>query len=186
MPNEPHGQRPFPSTTKRLRFHELPHAAFTALANGELAAGSAAAGLELGEYFVSDRARWTWNYRAGQLTEDPKAAPWLTQVVLSEPEDTIVGYAGFHGPPDESGMVELGYTVLPEHRRQGYAKAMLLALLSRAAEAPEVRTVRATISPDNEASLATIARCGFERVGEQWDEEDGLEIIFEVPAGSRS
>jgi hypothetical protein len=33
--------------------------------------------------------------------------------------------------------------------------------------------------PDNEGSLATIAGFGFVKVGEQWDEEDGLEFVFE-------
>ena len=51
-----------------------------------------------------------------------------------------------------------------------------------AADEPGVRAVRATISPDNAASLATIAGVGFTPNGEQWDEEDGLELIFDRPA----
>ena len=43
--------------------------------------------------------------------------------------------------------------------------------------------VRASISPTNEASLATLRPFGFEAVGEQWDDEDGLELLFERPAG---
>ena len=76
-----------------------------------------------------------------------------------------------------------GYTVVPESRRQGYARAMLAELLRRAAAEPAVRIVRATISPGNAASLATIAGFGFVEAGEQWDEENGLELIFEIPAG---
>lgn len=38
-----------------------------------------------------------------------------------------------------------------------------------------------TIGPENTASLATISGFGFVEVGEQWDEVDGLELIFEVP-----
>jgi RimJ/RimL family protein N-acetyltransferase len=79
-------------------------------------------------------------------------------------------------------MVEIGYSVAPEHRRQGYARAMLAELLRRAAADPAVRTVRASISPGNAASLATISGFGFAKVGEQWDDEDGLELVFEVPA----
>jgi hypothetical protein len=45
--------------------------------------------------------------------------------------------------------------------------------------------VRATISPGNAASLATISGFGFAEVGEQWDDEDGLELIFEIPANRR-
>ncbi|MCR8573567.1 GNAT family N-acetyltransferase [Streptomyces sp. Isolate_219] len=170
------------SIPKRVRFVELSAKALRALAGGDLAGGSAEAGVTLDEYFVCDRARWVFGYRADQLAEDPSAGPWITRAVVSEPDGAVVGYAGFHGPPDEAGMVELGYTVVPVYRCQGYARTMLTALLVRAAAEPGVTTVRATISPDNNASLATIAGFGFTRVGEQWDERDGLEIVFEVPA----
>jgi len=42
--------------------------------------------------------------------------------------------------------------------------------------------VRASIRPDNVASLATINGFGFRKVGEQWDPEDGLEFVFQRPA----
>ncbi|MFJ2201484.1 GNAT family N-acetyltransferase [Streptomyces violaceusniger] len=175
MNNEP---LPIP---KRVRFVELSAKALRALADGDLAGGSAEAGIALDEYFVCDRARWVFGYRADQLAADPSAAPWITRIAVSEPDEAVVGYAGFHGPPDEAGMVEVGYTVVPGYRRQGYARAMLTALLVRAVAEPGITTVRAAISPDNNASLATIAGFGFTRVGEQWDERDGLEIVFEVP-----
>jgi L-amino acid N-acyltransferase YncA len=41
-----------------------------------------------------------------------------------------------------------------------------------------VRTVRATISPDNAASLHIVRAADFVEVGEQWDDEDGLELVF--------
>ena len=47
---------------------------------------------------------------------------------------------------------------------------------------PDVKTVRATISPDNAASLALIGSYPFVENGEQWDDEDGREIIFETPS----
>ncbi|MGM1062251.1 GNAT family N-acetyltransferase, partial [Saccharothrix sp. Mg75] len=70
----------------------------------------------------------------------------------------------------------------PEHRRRGYARAALEALLRRAADEPLVRTVRVTISPDNEPSYRLASQYGFVEVGEQWDEEDGLEVVYERPA----
>ena len=77
-------------------------------------------------------------------------------------------------------MVEVAYPVDPAYRRRGYVRAMLRELLRRAAGEPSVKTVRATISPGNVGSLATISGFGFAEVGEQWDEEDGRELIFEV------
>ena len=41
------------------------------------------------------------------------------------------------------------------------------------------RVLRASIAPDNEPSLALVRRAGFVEVGEQMDEIDGLELIFE-------
>ncbi|MCL6674016.1 GNAT family N-acetyltransferase [Streptomyces panaciradicis] len=131
---------------------------------------------------VCDRARWIFGYRADQLAKDPSAAPWITRAAVSELDGAVVGDAGFHGPPDEAGLVEVGYTVVPGYRRQGYARAMLRALLVRAAAEPGVMTVRARIGSDNTASLATIAGFGFTRVGEHGNERDGLAIVFEVPA----
>jgi len=167
---------------KRVRFVELSARALRALAEGDLAGGSAEAGVALDEYFVSDRARGIFGYRAGQLAEDPSVAPWIVRAAVSEPDGAVVGDAGFHGPPDEAGMVEVGYTVVPGYRRQGYARAMLAALLVRAAAEPGVRTVRARIGSGNDASLATIAGFGFTCVGEQGNERDGLELVFEIPA----
>jgi RimJ/RimL family protein N-acetyltransferase len=79
-------------------------------------------------------------------------------------------------------MVEIGYAVDPAYRRRGYARAALEALLQRADHEPQVKTVRVTISPDNAASYALASQYGFVEIGEQWDEEDGLEIIYEVAA----
>ncbi|MCF2533522.1 GNAT family N-acetyltransferase [Yinghuangia soli] len=176
MPNEPL------SISKRVRFVELGGQALRALADGDLAAGSAAAGVALDAYFVGDRARGIFAYRADQLVRDPSAAPWITRAAVSEPDGVVVGDAGFHGPPDEAGMIEIGYCVVPQFRRQGYARAMVAALLARAAAEPDVATVRATIGSDNAASLATIAGFGFTRVGEKSHGGNGIAFVFERPA----
>lgn len=79
-------------------------------------------------------------------------------------------------------MVEVGYAIDPACRRRGYGRVTLAFLVDRACAEPAVRTVRASVSPDNAASLALVAEHGFVRVGEQWDEEDGLELVLERPA----
>ena len=165
------------TSTKSVRFVELTSTAMRALLADDLAAARAETGYELGDAFLTDAAKWLWQYRVDQLDADPTSIGWLVKLVLSEPG--VVGYAGFHGPPDAAGMVEIGYTVDPRYRRQGYARAIVAALLELAASKPEVHTVRASISPTNAASLATIAGFGFLEAGEQWDEEDGLELLFE-------
>ncbi|MFC7996979.1 GNAT family N-acetyltransferase [Streptomyces rochei] len=165
----------------RVRFVELSGGVMSALLAGDLSEAGRTAGISLTEYFMTDAARWLWRFRLDQMAADPERARWMVRQAVVGEGGQVVGHAGFHGPPDDVGMVEIGYSVDPAFRRRGYARATLTELLRRAAAEPGVTTVRAAIGPDNAASLATIAGFGFVQVGEQWDEEDGLELVFEVP-----
>lgn len=155
--------------------------ALHALAAGDLDAANRHTTLRLSPYFVVPDQQSTWIRRSKQIVDEPECADWITRVVVDTATGVAVGRAGFHEPPDESGMVEVGYAIDPSHQRQGYARAAFEALLERARREPDVRSVRATISPDNEASRNLVLQYGFVEVGEQWDDEDGLETIFEVP-----
>jgi RimJ/RimL family protein N-acetyltransferase len=161
---------------QQIRFVQLNPIALKALIDGDLPAASAAAGAPLTPYLMSES--WLWRIRLEQIEQDPCSADWIAAAAVAEPCGLIVGHGGFHGPPDADGTVEVAYSVDPAYRRRGYAKAMLAALLKRAEEDPSVHAVRASIRPDNTASLATIAGFGFRKVGEQWDAEDGLEDVY--------
>ncbi|MER7077297.1 Acetyltransferase (GNAT) domain-containing protein [Saccharopolyspora kobensis] len=165
-----------------VRIVHLNGPAFQALAAGDPAAANTASPVPLPPYFAGPEWRGVWLRRSEQVAEDPGSAAWVTGVIWDVQRELAVGRAGYHGPPDESGMVEIGYAVDPAHRRRGYARAALEALLRRAAREPQVRTVRVTISPDNAASYRLASQYGFAEVGEQWDDEDGLEIVYERPA----
>ena len=171
-------QPPSPS----IHFLPQSEAALSLLAAGEAQAAGAALGVQITPYLVAEDTRWLWQRRLEQVRADPTSLDWIARVAVDTQRGMPVGIAGFHGPPDAAGMVEVGYRVTPLQRRRGYARAMLRALLERAAREPAVHTVRASIRPDNAASLATIAPFGFVQVGEQMDEIDGLELVFEVPA----
>jgi ribosomal-protein-alanine N-acetyltransferase len=165
-----------------VRFALLPPKALNALLTGDLGAARAATGVPLSDWFLSDEVTWLWRMRLEQIGTDPRAADWIVRAAVSVPDGTVIGAAGFHGPPDDAGRVEIGYSTDPAYRGRGYAKAMVTELLRWAAADPSVVTVRASIRPDNAASLATIAGFGFAHVGEQWDDEDGTEFLYERPA----
>ncbi len=46
----------------------------------------------------------------------------VRQAVVGD-EGLVAGRAGFHGPPDEVGTVEIGYSVAPDFRRRGRARS---------------------------------------------------------------
>jgi ribosomal-protein-alanine N-acetyltransferase len=147
---------------------------------GDLVTASERVGVMLSEYFIEPHAIRLWRLRADQIAADPEAAHWVAKAFVSEAGVTV-GFGGFHGPPDESGMVEIGYRIDPAFRRQGYARAAVRHFIELAAADATVRVLRVSISPDNAASLATVAGLGFEPNGDQWDDEDGLELIFDRP-----
>lgn len=157
----------------------IPEPALKALVVGSLAGASAIMGMDLPDYYLTKGS--LWRYRLDQIRTDPGSAPWLVGAVVGRPAEAVVGHAGFHGPPDVDGMVEIGYAIVPAFRRRGYARAAVGRLLEYAA-ANGAHVVRASVSPENVASLALIRAFGFEHAGEQWDEEDGRELIFERPA----
>ncbi|WP_305783332.1 GNAT family N-acetyltransferase [Symbioplanes lichenis] len=159
-----------------VSFVVLPVPAMRAMIDGDLVKASAAAGCPLSPWLMSES--WLWAIRAEQVEQDPAAGEWVARAAVEGGQ--VVGHAGFHGPPDAEGRVEVGYTTDPAFRRRGLGRAMLGELIRRASGDSRVRIVRASISPDNAASLATVAPFGFERVGEQWDEEDGLETLYEL------
>ncbi|MGH2725567.1 MAG: GNAT family N-acetyltransferase [Actinomycetota bacterium] len=127
--------------------------------------------------------------RIRQLKEAPALDRWLLHaMVLRREEDgarprTMVGHCGYHGAADETGMVEVGYQVAPAYRRRGYAIEAVRGLIANAFAHDEISRVRASIRPDNEPSLTLTAKLGFVRVGEQMDEIEGLEYVFEITRG---
>ena len=78
---------------------------------------------------------------------------------------SLVGAGGYFGPPDSEGVAEIGYSVLPEWRRMGYASEIVQALLERAFCHEQVTKVIAHTTESNPASIGVLLRCGFQLAG---------------------
>jgi [ribosomal protein S5]-alanine N-acetyltransferase len=78
---------------------------------------------------------------------------------------SVVGDVGFIGPPDSSGLVEVGYSVIPGCRRRGYATEAARAIVEWALTERTVEIVVAGCAEDNAASIRTLERVGFRRTG---------------------
>lgn len=93
---------------------------------------------------------------------------WLHFVVLTErpAPRTLVGAAGYAGPPSRDGTVEIGYGILQEFRRRGLATEVVHGLVRHAFGRPSVRRVIAETYPGLVASRAVLAKAGFHEVRE--------------------
>lgn len=99
------------------------------------------------------------------LQHDPKSFPWLLWVIVSATGKTILGDIGFKGRPDENGMVEIGYSLLPDHRNQGYMLEATIALIDWAFQQPAVKRIEAECDISNIASGKVLQRLGMQQTG---------------------
>lgn len=99
------------------------------------------------------------------------AAPWQQRhgihAIVERATNTVVGDIGFHGPPDAVGSVEIGYSIVPDRRRRGYATEAATALTAWALLQRRIRHVVARCEAGNLASVRTLERAGYERTGER-------------------
>ena len=109
--------------------------------------------------------------------------PWIHGFALVHQSSGIeVGRGGFKGPPTEDGVVEIAYGIAPEHQGKGYATEAAVALVSYALACEQVRIVLAHTLPQPNASTRVLTKCGFHKVGEVIDPEDGLVWRWEYHA----
>lgn len=119
--------------------------------------------------------------RRVQLAADPARWPWSVRAMVRRDDRVMVGFVNFHGPPgtndiDADGAAELGWTVFPEHRRQGYATETARRLMEWARDEHGVRRFISSTTPENAPSLRVHEKLGFRRTGHIVDGE----IIFEL------
>jgi ribosomal-protein-alanine N-acetyltransferase len=84
---------------------------------------------------------------------------------------TLVGVGGFFGPPDDTGTVELGFSVLPAFRGRGHATEMVRTLAAHALSQPAVERIVADSLVRDRPTQAVLLRNGFRIVPAQ---EPGL------------
>ena len=109
-----------------------------------------------------------------RLESATAADPWIDGFAMVHvASNTVIGSASFKGPPDADGVVEVAYGVVPSQQCRGYATEATAALVSYAFADSRVRVVRAHTLPRNEASARVLMKCGFARIGEVLDPDDG-------------
>jgi RimJ/RimL family protein N-acetyltransferase len=103
-----------------------------------------------------------------RLAEGPgQAGWWLYFVVLSRGETgrMLIGSAGYKGPPSGDGTVEVGYGIVRDRRRNGYASETVRGLVAHAFAMPSVRRVIAETLPELAPSIGVLRKCGFHPTG---------------------
>ncbi|MFF2013594.1 GNAT family N-acetyltransferase [Streptomyces sp. NPDC058195] len=96
-------------------------------------------------------------------TGDPR--PFGNFEIRRREDGLAIGGIGFHGPPDESGDVTIGYGLIPSARGRGYATEALRALLLFARSCGVAR-VKGDADHDNIASQRVMTAAGMRPAGQ--------------------
>lgn len=86
-------------------------------------------------------------------------------------DGALIGNGGWKGPPVD-GAAELGYAVAPARQGRGIATAVVRELVRRARVAGLHMVFAHTLAAES-ASTSVLARCGFTRVAELTDPDEG-------------
>lgn len=111
----------------------------------------------------ADFARMLPRIARGVERGSPGAEP--TRLVVHAADGVLIGETGFHGPPDGSGTVEVGYSIVPAYRGRGFAFEATRALIQHTLSRPGIRRITAECLDDNAASLRVLEKLGMKQVG---------------------
>ena len=144
---------------KTLRAELESHAAVAAALDAVVPAGWPP------QFYDADAIQYSLNW----LLKHPSQAEWGFYYFLERESAvdrrTLVGAGGFKGPPDADGLVELGYSIVPERHRRGYATEATRGLLTFAFADSRVRTVVGQTLTTLPASIGVLEKAGFRFAG---------------------
>ena len=113
--------------------------------------------------------------------------PWGPHLFFGE-DGALIGNGGWKGPPVD-GAAELGYAVAPARQGRGVATAVVRELVTRARAAGPQMVFAHTLAEES-ASTSVLARCGFARVAQLTDPDEGpvwrWELRLDDHAGQRA
>jgi len=97
------------------------------------------------------------------MEQDPLGRVW-DGIILHKADRVAIGGIGFHGPPDEAGMVEIGYNIIPAYEGQGYATEMARRVIDWAFQTPGIGRITAQCLDDNIGSIRVLEKVGMHRL----------------------
>jgi ribosomal-protein-alanine N-acetyltransferase len=160
------GNRMTIQTTDRLRLVAGTQA-LAAAEIGDRAKFAKLLGVIVPDTWPPDSLRDVLGYIYGLYREHPEWEGWLAwyAVRIDNDDPVLCGSIGFKGPPDEQGIVEIGYSVLQEFQGQGLATEMVAAIVKWAEHQPQVKRIEAETNIDNKASIRVLEKNNFIYVG---------------------
>jgi len=112
-------------------------------------------------------------YAYEYLQSHPDALGWWTYLFIYVKDNALIGPGGYQGKADESGMVEIGYSIIPAYQGRGLATEAAKALIDHAFSHVHIRMVDAHTLAEHNASTRVLEKVGMTHVGTSQDPDVG-------------
>jgi RimJ/RimL family protein N-acetyltransferase len=99
------------------------------------------------------------------MRDDDGWRPWYWLLRQADGSLRLIGVGGFSGPPDDQGVVTLGFSMVPSLWRRGYASEAVAALVEWSSRQHDLRVIEAFTENDNLGSIKVLQNNGFVQLG---------------------
>ncbi len=113
--------------------------------------------------------RYSYEY----LKANPDALGWWTYLFIHAKDNVVVGVGGYKGKADESGMVEVGYAIIPPYQGRGLAVEAAQSLVDHAFSHAHIKSVDAHTLAEHNASTRVLEKIEMRNVGTAHDPDVG-------------
>lgn len=107
------------------------------------------------------------------LKAHPDALGWWTYLFIHVKDNVLVGPGGYRGKADESGMVEIGYAIVPAYQGRGLATEAAQGLVDYAFSHAQIKRVDAHTLAEPNASTRVLEKIGMKKIGTAHDPDEG-------------
>ncbi len=97
-----------------------------------------------------------------------------------EYEGKLAGTIGAYDYDDENHAIEVGYSIFPEYRGNGFAKEALRAVIENLFKQNEILCITAWCDPVHTASRHVLEGAGMKYVRTDTDSEYGDRLVYEI------
>jgi [ribosomal protein S5]-alanine N-acetyltransferase len=113
-----------------------------------------------------------YEYLLNLIATDAESMGWCRYILLrgDDGERRLIGTFGSGLPKAETGEAEIGYGLLPEYQRQGYAAEAVMAMLPWLRSRRPVKAFVAQTFPHLYGSIRVMEKCGMVYAGPGFEE----------------
>ena len=107
----------------------------------------------------------TMRFLYKHLKANPDVLGWWTYLFVHAEDRVLIGQGGYKGKANGTGTVEIGYAIVPSHRRRGLATETAQGLIDNAFAHAHVKRVDAHTLAEPNPSTKVLEKVGMKFAG---------------------